>query len=154
MRKALVLAALLGACAAHGPRPGASEAEVRAALGRPAMDLEMADGSRQLAFTSGPFGHQTHMAHIAPDGRLARLEQVLDDTRFHAIVPGMTSEELLRHIGPPHGKVRFANLGQTAWDYRFRDTWGYEAILSVMVDDRGVVAGRISRRLERHDHRR
>ena len=147
----LVLALLASACAMHSLRPGASEAEVRQSMGRPALELAAADGSRQLAYPSGPYGVQTFMAHIGRDGRLVGLEQVLVDDRFHAIRQGMTTEELLRHIGPPYQRVRFQNLRQTAWDYRYRDTWGYQAILSVMIDDNGLVASRITRRIERYD---
>lgn len=146
----LVLLVLFAvACATRELRPGMSEADVRQAMGAPATELRDADGSRHLAYPSGPFGLHTYMARIAPDGRLRALEQVLDDGRFDAIRPGMTSDELLRHIGPPGERTRFDNLRQTAWDYRFRDTWGYIAILSVMVDDSGRVASRITQRLER-----
>lgn len=149
-RAILVLLALLAAaCASQPLRPGMSEAEVVQAMGAPAMELRDPDGSRHLAYPSGPFGLHTYMARIAPDGRLRTVEQVLDDARFDAIRPGMTSEELLRHIGPPGERMRFDNLRQSAWDYRFRDTWGYIAILSVMVDDAGRVASRITQRLDR-----
>lgn len=145
----LLLLLLASACASQQLRPGMSEAEVVQALGRPALELREPDGSRHLAYPSGPFGLHTYMARIAPDGRLRTVEQVLDDSRFDAIRPGMTSDELLRHIGPPAERMRFDNLRQTSWDYRFRDTWGYIAILSVMVDDAGRVASRITQRLER-----
>lgn len=149
-RAILVLLVLLAAaCASQQLRPGMSESEVVRAMGRPALELRDADGSRHLAYPSGPFGLLTYMARIAPDGRLRAFEQVLDDGRFHAIRPGMSSEELLRHMGPPGERMRFDNLRQTSWDYRFRDTWGYIAILSVMVDDSGRVASRVTQRLER-----
>ena len=155
MRIAIALAAVLVAACASPARlaPGATEAQVRGIMGSPALELPSPDGSRQLAYPSGPFGHQTYMAHLAPDGRLTRVEQVLDDVRFHAIQPGMTKEELLRHIGPPYQTGRFPNLRQTAWDYRFRDTWGYDAILSVMIDDQDVVVGRVIQRIERDKDR-
>lgn len=151
MKRALLVSLLLlaSACATRELRPGMSEAEARQAMGAPAMELRDADGTRHLAYPSGPYGLQTYMARIAPDGRLIGVEQVLDDGRFDAIRPGMTSDELLRHIGPPGQRVRFDNLRQTAWDYRFRDTWGYVAILSVMIDDSGRVASRITQRLDR-----
>lgn len=151
MKRALLVSLLLlaSACATRELRPGMSEAEARQAMGAPAMELRDADGTRHLAYPSGPYGLQTYMARIAPDGRLTVVEQVLDDGRFDAIRPGMTSDELLRHIGPPGQRVRFDNLRQTAWDYRFRDTWGYVAILSVMIDDSGRVASRITQRLDR-----
>ena len=145
----IVLVLLASACASQPLRQGMSEAEVVQAMGPPAMELRDPDGSRHLAYPSGPFGLVTYMARIAPDGRLRALEQVLDDGRFDAIRQGMTSDELLRHIGPPGERMRFDNIRQTAWDYRFRDTWGYIAILSVMIDDSGRVASRVTQRLER-----
>jgi hypothetical protein len=154
MNRALTLASLLLASAcATGPQPGATAEEVVNAMGRPAVELRDPDGTRHLAYPSGPFGLQTHMARIGSDGRLRAVEQVLDDSRFNAIVPGMTSDELLRLIGPPWQRVYFANLRQTAWDYRYRDSWGYVAILSVMVDQSGRVASRISQRIERDTRR-
>lgn len=149
----LLIALAASSCAMQALRPGASEAEVRQAMGSPALELPGTDGGRQLAFTSGPFGTQTFMVHVGPDGRVRQVEQALDDSRFHAIQPGMTREELLRHIGPPHQTLRFDNLRQTAWDYRFRDTWGYIAILSVMIDDQGRVASRITQRIDPRERR-
>jgi outer membrane protein assembly factor BamE (lipoprotein component of BamABCDE complex) len=149
----LAPALLASACAVQSLRPGATAEEVVSKMGAPAVELRNADGTRHLAYPSGPFGEQTYMAHVGSDGRLKGVEQVLDDTRFNAISRGMTSDELLRLIGPPWQRVYFNNLRQTAWDYRYRDSWGYVAILSVMVDDSGVVASRITQRLERDSRR-
>ena len=137
----------------QGLRPGATADEVVSMMGPPAVELRDADGTRHLVYPSGPFGLQTHMAHVGGDGRLQGVEQVLDDTRFNAISKGMTTEELLRLIGPPVQRVYFGNLRQTAWDYRYRDSWGYVAVLSVMVDDAGLVASRVTQRIERDNRR-
>ena len=134
-------------------RPGATVEEVVSRMGPPAVELRDADGTRHLAYPSGPFGTQTYMAQVGGDGRLQRIDQVLDDTRFNSISQGMGTEELLRLIGPPWQRVPFSNLGQTAWDYRYRDSWGYVAVLSVMVDDDGRVASRITQRIERDNRR-
>ena len=127
MKRLLLLfapALLTSACAIQGLRPGASAEEVVSSLGPPAVELRDPDGTRYLAYPSGPFGLQTYMAHVDRNGRLQGVEQVLDDTRFNSISPGMTTDELLRLIGPPSQRVYFGNLRQTAWDYRYRDTWG------------------------------
>ena len=137
----------------QGLRPGATAQEVVSAMGPPAVELRDPDGTRHLAYPSGPFGMQTYMAHVGSDGRLQGIDQVLDDTRFNSISKGMSTDELLRLIGPPWQRVPFRNLGQTAWDYRYRDSWGYVAILSVMVDDAGLVASRITQRIERDNRR-
>ena len=149
----LAPALLASACAVQVLRPGATENEVVARMGKPAVELRDADGTRLLAYPSGPYGLETHMAHVGADGRVRSVEQVLDDSRFNAISKGMSTEELLRLIGPPAQRVYFGNLQQTAWDYRYRDSWGYVAVLSVMVDDGGRVASRVTQRIERDNRR-
>lgn len=138
---AVMLASGCAATAFLGLEPGRStEAEVRRALGEPAMSFREADGSRILVFPQGPSGTQTHLARLAADGRLAGLEQALSEERFARIVPGSsTGADVERLIGPPWRRIEFPNLRQVAWDYRFRDAWGYLAEFSVMVGERGLV---------------
>ena len=100
-------ALLLSACAGMGPgalTPGVSTGpEVEARLGQPAKTWQNADGSRQLAFVSGPGGTQTFMAFIGPDGKLTRLVGVLNEYYFNLIRPGMTQDEVLALLGPADG---------------------------------------------------
>ncbi|MBK6982393.1 MAG: hypothetical protein IPH30_13455 [Betaproteobacteria bacterium] len=142
---------MLAGCAALSLEPGVSpEGKVREVLGEPAMAFVGSDGSRQLVFPHGPAGTETTMAYIAPDGRLARLEQALTEDRFRRISAGKTSRsEVERLIGPPWRTIDFPNKRQVAWDYRFRDAWGYLAEFSVMLDERGIVAETVTQRLER-----
>jgi hypothetical protein len=144
----LLAAALLAGCAAIGMarlEPGKStEADVRRALGEPRKVFANADGSRQLAFTTGPEGTQTHMAHLAADGRLLRIEQVLTAETIARISPGSTTAaQLERLIGPPSRITDFPNKRAVAWDYVLQDTWGYIVDFSVMVGRDGVVAEKI-----------
>lgn len=145
-----VAALALVACAAIPHLPaGTPEAQVRAAYGEPALVLSDPAGGKHLAYPRGPGGTETYMARIGPDGRLAAMEQVLTEAQFAKIRRGETSQdELLRLIGPPWRKIEFGNLRQVAWDYRFRDLWGYLADFSAMVDERGVVASTVTARIE------
>ena len=68
--------------------------------------------------------------------------------RPNQIQPGMTADAVSFLIGPPYRHVAFQRLGATAWDYRFRDTWGYMVELSVMVDAQNRVAGKVLQRIE------
>lgn len=138
-----LLATGCAAVALYGLEPGrSSEGDVRRALGEPAKSFAAADGSRTLVFPTGPYGTQTNMARLAPDGRLLRVEQVLSEDYFSRIANGQTtSQEVERLIGPPWRTIDFPNLRQVAWDYRFLDAWGYTTDLSVMIDERGIVAG-------------
>ena len=58
---------------------------------------------------------------------------------FRRIQPGMKAEQVVALIGSPDATMRFDAAHATAWDYEFRDTWGYDAEFSVMVGDDGVV---------------
>lgn len=81
--------------------------------------------------------------HAAPDAPKSHAH-VLQDGTFQSIVPGMRSAEVLALIGAPHGKERFAATRTTAWDYRYRDSWGYDAVFSVIVGDDDRVVSKIS----------
>ena len=153
MRLLLLTPLLLAACAA-GPsvRPGVTSAhEVKRTMGAPALEWSNPDGSRQLAYPKGYYSNRTYMVHVGRDGLVQGVEQVLKDDRFYRIRPGQTRDDILRLIGPPIETMEFPRLQQVAWDYRFEDTWGYTAILSVMIDQNGIVVGRSTRRLDRGD---
>lgn len=157
MKIALSFAAIaLAGCASFsgsGLAPGTPEAQVRATMGAPAMEMRDDDGMRLLYYPRGPLGNQTYVAAIGPEGNLREINNVLTDGRFNAIRPGLTEEQVLRMIGPPREKAYFSNLRQTAWDYKFQDSWGYDAIFSVMIDPNGIVVGKTTRRIERYDRR-
>lgn len=149
----LALSATLSACAAYDGftlRAGTStEAEVRSVMGKPALEYREPDGSKDLVYPRGPMGRQTYMAEVGSDGILRAVRGVLTDDVFNRIQPGMTDEEIVRLIGPPRDKEHFARLNQTAWDWKYTDTWGYPSIFSVMFDPQGRVVSKFSRRIDR-----
>src|SRR6185436_19126489 len=151
----LSLALFLAACASYsgrGLQPGvSSEDEVRRTMGPPALELANPDGSRQLAYPRGPLGTETFMVRIGRDGLVQGMDQVLRDETFYRIVPGITKDDVLRLIGPPSEIMEFPRLQQVSWEYRYQDSWGYTAFLSVMIDRQGLVVGRTTRRLDRND---
>lgn len=67
-----------------------------------------------------------------------------NDDAFRAIQRGMAQSEVLARLGAPFQKERFERTMTTAWDYHYRDTWGYDADFSVIIDDAGFVASTIS----------
>jgi hypothetical protein len=89
------------------------------------------------------------MADIGPDGKLARLTQVLDDDVFRRIQPGWTRDDVRRSIGPPADTSAFRLSGRDAWNYRYTDTWGYLAVFSVSFDGSGRVVEKTSQRVDR-----
>ena len=128
LKKALILLSLLltAACASYdgrGLRPGAaSVAEVVAVMGEPAMRWRDADGSEQLAFPRGPSGIHTFMAFFAPDGRLLRLVNVLEEGYFRQILPGQHDQAaILRLLGPsnPAWTAYFEWRDELVWEWLF-----------------------------------
>ncbi|EXI68359.1 MAG: hypothetical protein AW08_01140 [Candidatus Accumulibacter adjunctus] len=138
---ALFLAILLSACAGYsgyGLKPGvATGADVIATMGTPAMRWRDADGSEQLAYPRGPSGPQTFMVFIAPDGRLRRIEQVLDMEHFARIEPGKSDREsVLRLLGPPvpQWTEYFRARNELVWEWQFCDSWNQLARFDVLFD--------------------
>ncbi|MEO8102937.1 MAG: hypothetical protein ABI790_10440 [Betaproteobacteria bacterium] len=72
----------------------------------------------------------------------------LNDDTVARVTRGQDEREVAAVLGVPYQKVRFDNLKSTAWDYRYRDTWGYWVDLSVMIGDDGRVVDKVSVRLE------
>ena len=114
---------------------------------QPALKIAMPEGFDRVFYTSGPMGTTTFRVDVNPDGTERARKQVLSDDVFQAIGPGMSVDDVVARIGPPSSKMRFDNTKTTAWDYRYRDTWGYDAEFSVIVDDGGRVVGKTNVRL-------
>lgn len=75
----------------------------------------------------------------------------LNDDAIARVVSGQSEQEVTALLGPPYQRVRFDNLNATAWDYMYKDTWGYWVAFSVMVGDDGRVVNKVSRRIEPRD---
>ena len=145
-------AAVLSACAVT-PHAGLRESEVRAGSGEPALAVKLPEGARWF-YPGGPYGAPTYAVDFNARGTATQVRIALTDDAAQQISMGETSADVLRQIGPPFRKIRFNNLRQTAWDYRYRDTWGYLVEFSVMLDDSDRVGGKFSQRLgpdERND---
>lgn len=132
---------LLAACAAYdgrGLQPGvADSSQIAAALGEPAMVWRDADGSEQRAYPRGPEGAHTFMVFLSQDGRLQRIENVLDMKHFARIEPGKSNRaEVLRLLGPPTPEwtAYFKARDELVWEWRFCDTWNQLARFDVLFD--------------------
>ena len=132
---------LLSACAGYSGsnlQPGvATLPEIVASMGEPAMRWKDADGREQLAYPRGPAGTQTFMAFIGTDGRLERIEGVLDMQHFARIEPGKSDKEsVLRLLGPsqPQWNAYFKARDELVWEWRFCDGWSKLARFDVLFD--------------------
>lgn len=137
----VLASSLLSACAGYsgsGLTPGvATLSAVLATMGQPAMSWMDPDGSEQLAYPRGPAGSQTFMAFIAPDGRLQRIDGVLDMAHFARIEPGKSDQaSVLRLLGPsePRWTNYFQARDELVWEWRFCDGWNQLARFDVLFD--------------------
>lgn len=127
--------------------PGSTtQSEVRAAMGAPGK-IYPAQGGASWAYPTGPMGMQTWMARFNDKGVLVKFEQVLNQENFWSIQRGMDGTQVSARLGPPSSEMRFDNLQQLAWDYRYEDVWGYVSEYSVMFGLEGKVEGTFNKRL-------
>jgi len=139
----IAMVLLLAACASYngrGLQPGiATEDDVRHLMGTPMAIFFAADGGKSLAYPHGPVGLETHMARIDRNGRLIAIEQVLEERHFTQIQHGLDEDAVNWLLGPPWRRVEFPRRQEIAWDYRYRDLWGYVATFSVIFGNDGKV---------------
>jgi hypothetical protein len=137
---AVIGALLLSACASFSGsnlQPGVSTmAEVIASMGEPAMVWKEPDGRVQLAYPRGPQGTQTFMAFVGPDGKLQRIEGVLNMAHFARIKTGMSKDEVMRVLGPSGAPFTqfFSRTNTLAWSWLFCDDFGHQTFFDVMFD--------------------
>ena len=148
------LAALfLGACASYGGyglQPGvATIDEVQRTMGVPALRWRDADGSLQFSYPRGPAGTHSWMAFFSPDGRLTRLENVLQTSHFARIRPGQDNQEaILRLLGPPvpEWTEYFKARDELVWEWLICDDWNRLARFDVLFDGTtGIVRSTMQR---------
>lgn len=72
----------------------------------------------------------------------------LKDDLVARVRRGQSEQEVIALLEQPYRRIRFDNLKTTAWDYRYRDTWGYWVDFSVMFADNGRVSGTFSKRID------
>jgi len=102
-------------------------------MGNPAMRWQDSDGSQQLAY---PRGIHTFMVHIGSDGKMLRIENVMDMKTFSRIHPYMTKNQVLRILGPsePSGSAYFKARDELVWEWRYCDEWNEPARFDVLFD--------------------
>lgn len=137
----------LAGCVSDGRnlRPGVADAAaVRAEMGAPGEILALPEGGEAWFYPRGRMGRQTFRAELAPDGRLRKLEQVLDEHNFDQVVAFKTTrDELRRMFGPPNDEWRGSLSQQGIWDYRYY--WGAQQpwLVRFGIDDNGLVTGQV-----------
>jgi hypothetical protein len=133
--------ALLAGCAGYSPEglsPGASSAAVIQQMGAPTGRYTNPDGGQRLEFARGPAGRHTYMVDFDVEDRMREWAQVLNESDFYELRPGMTKEEVLYRIGHP-SDVRYLSRQQhQLWSYRYESP--FCVWFQVSVDRAGRVA--------------
>lgn len=115
----LALASLLGGCA-HDPSHvpvGASSDDLIKLAGPPTSQYTR-EGQRRWEYANGPNGAYTWMVDLDEAGRVRAINQVLTDSAFMQVRPGMASDDLLWSLGRPSDQ-QAVNLGTVLWQYRY-----------------------------------
>ena len=60
------------------------------------------------------------------------------------VAPGMSESDIQGLLGEPQRMARFPRSQTVAWDYDFRDNWGYASTFSVIFNDAGSVVSKVS----------
>lgn len=140
MLLAIALALLLAACAGYsGSGLIAGKAggdDVIRVMGEPRMQWSEPDGTRRLAYPRGPMGVHSYMVLIGADGKLQRIENVMDPRVFRRIEAGMDKDQVLRVLGPaePSWTVYFKARDELVWEWRYCDEWNKLARFDVLFD--------------------
>ena len=75
----------------------------------------------------------------------------LNDDIIARVKIGQKDADVRAILGAPYQLMRFNNLESTAWDYMYKDTWGYWVAYSIMINDNGRVVDKVARRIEPSD---
>ena len=102
-------------------KPGVSTlADVEQTMGQPAEVWRNAAGQVvQLAYPRGPAGYVSFMVHLTDAGVVSQIDQVLDESHFALVVPGMTMPDVLRLLGPARSTELFKAKNRLYWNYGY-----------------------------------
>ncbi|WP_334188481.1 hypothetical protein [Noviherbaspirillum sp.] len=119
--------------------PGETEAQVIAKLGQPTNRYKDEKGGL-LEYARGPWGQQTYMARIGPDGRVTSFEQVLTLQKFATITPGQANKkDVLHTIGAPSDTSYLSLSDLEVWSYPYKESDVWNSLMHVHFDRNGVV---------------
>ena len=137
---ALALVALLVGCSLMPERVpmGATRSEIESRLGQPTAVHALADGAR-LQYSRQPAGQQVYNLDLGADGRLLKVEQVMDAGWLQRIeVDRWTRDDALLNLGRPALIERVARWDGDIWTYRFQEATGSRQV-HLHLDRAGVV---------------
>jgi len=137
----LGLALVLSGCAFAPAKlaPGTPRADIEQRLGAPTGVYPLIDGTR-LQYSRQPAGPQVYNVDLDAQGRLRKVEQVLDIVWMQQnIAPDRwTRDDVLRHMGRPALVEHVWSFTGDVWTYRFLEN-NNPRQAHVHIDPQGVV---------------
>jgi hypothetical protein len=120
-------------------RPGQAGMErVRLTLGRP-TDIRFSETGEEIwEYAKAPIGRETYIVRFGKDGRVKRIEQVLNDETIAQILVGQSTKREVRDLLGRPGDVSFFNAREH-WEWPIREVGIRTATLVVQFGDDGVV---------------
>ena len=112
---------VLAGCAGYAPPAdfaGLTGEQIEARMGPPETRRQIEGGTR-LEFPRGPYGPQTWFVYLDAAGRAVRAEQVLNETNFGQILPGMDQSAVREKLGRPGEVEGLARDRGSVWSYRY-----------------------------------
>jgi outer membrane protein assembly factor BamE (lipoprotein component of BamABCDE complex) len=73
-------------------------------------------------------------AGCASMGSMNVYRNDLNEDKVSAVRIGESAESLKTRLGEPYQRVHFEFLRSTAWDYRYKDLFGFWTDISFMID--------------------
>jgi outer membrane protein assembly factor BamE (lipoprotein component of BamABCDE complex) len=116
-----------------------TQEEVMTRMGQPTHVWPESDGGKTLEMSRQPEGTQTYHVKISPDGKYLGMRNVLVDSMFEQVKPGMTPEQVRRLIGPPALRQEFKLKKETAQSYRYAPSSSRTEMFDVYYDLEGKV---------------
>ena len=105
--------------------PGTPAAAIESSRGKPYRVWPEANGAASWEYPQGPAGRYTHMVRIGADGRVTRVDQVLDWPFFMKLEPGMPVREVEHALGRPYSKTFMPLQNENVWAWRWVETVWY-----------------------------
>jgi outer membrane protein assembly factor BamE (lipoprotein component of BamABCDE complex) len=121
---------------------GASKDAVLQQMGQPDTVWKEPDGRELWDYPRGPGGTETLRMTISSDGVLKDILNILTESNFANIQPGMNKEQVRRIIGRPGGQKEYGNAkGSVTWEYTYLKDRMNRMLFTVDFDPSGVVKG-------------
>jgi hypothetical protein len=118
-----MLACALAGCADVATiAPGTPSDQVASSAGKPNRIWPEANGAASWEYTQQPSGRAAYMVRIGADGRVTRVDQVLDWPFFNQLTPGMKANEIEHVLGRPYSVTYMPVIDRNVMAWRWVET--------------------------------